>query len=125
MKYVVFVPDGCADVPLHELGDRTPLEAARMPRLATLASNAVVRRAAYVDRRRVHTTTRSDRATGRVPAWRVRARGERVDGRVARRRARSSSVGRIERDADLAVGSGREALPAVVRRDVRRAGANV
>src|SRR5437667_9192657 len=48
MKYVVFVPDGCADVPLHELGDRTPLEAARMPRLATLASNAVVGRAAVI-----------------------------------------------------------------------------
>ena len=30
MKYVVFVPDGCADVPLRELGDLTPLEAARM-----------------------------------------------------------------------------------------------
>ena len=29
MKYVVFVPDGCADVPLAELGDKTPLEAAR------------------------------------------------------------------------------------------------
>ena len=39
MKYVVFVPDGCADVPLAELGGRTPLEAARMPRLAALAAH--------------------------------------------------------------------------------------
>ena len=38
MKYLVFVPDGCADVPLAELGGRTPLEAARMPRLAALAA---------------------------------------------------------------------------------------
>src|SRR5450755_3663539 len=30
MKYVVFVPDGCADVALDELGGRTPLEAAAM-----------------------------------------------------------------------------------------------
>ena len=29
MKYVVCVPDGCADEPLDELGGRTPLEAAR------------------------------------------------------------------------------------------------
>jgi 2,3-bisphosphoglycerate-independent phosphoglycerate mutase len=48
MKYVVFVPDGCADVPLRELGGRTPLEAARMPRLAALASNAAVGRAAVI-----------------------------------------------------------------------------
>jgi 2,3-bisphosphoglycerate-independent phosphoglycerate mutase len=48
MKYVVFVPDGCADVPLRELGDLTPLEAARMPRLAQLASNADVGRAAVI-----------------------------------------------------------------------------
>ena len=48
MKYVVFVPDGCADVSLPELGDRTPLEAARMPRLAALAANADVGRAAVI-----------------------------------------------------------------------------
>jgi len=48
MKYVVFVPDGCADVALPELGDRTPLEAARMPRLAALADRADVGRAAVI-----------------------------------------------------------------------------
>lgn len=48
MKYVVFVPDGCADVALPELGDRTPLEAARMPRLAELAKRADVGRAAVI-----------------------------------------------------------------------------
>ena len=38
MKYVVLVPDGCADEPLAELDGRTPLEAAHMPHLATLAA---------------------------------------------------------------------------------------
>ncbi len=48
MKYVVFVPDGCADVALPELGDRTPLEAARMPRLAALAARSDVGRATVI-----------------------------------------------------------------------------
>src|SRR4051812_40498928 len=48
MKYVVFVPDGCADVALAELGGRTPLEAARMPRLAALAAAGEVGRAAVI-----------------------------------------------------------------------------
>jgi 2,3-bisphosphoglycerate-independent phosphoglycerate mutase len=48
MKYVVFVPDGCADVPLVELDGRTPLEAARMPRLDALAARSTVGRAAVI-----------------------------------------------------------------------------
>jgi 2,3-bisphosphoglycerate-independent phosphoglycerate mutase len=47
-KFVVFVPDGCADEPLAELGDRTPLEAASMPNLAALARTAEVGRAAVI-----------------------------------------------------------------------------
>ena len=42
MKYLVLVPDGCADEPLPELDGRTPLEAARMPHLARLAATAEV-----------------------------------------------------------------------------------
>ena len=42
MKYLVLVPDGCADEPLGELGGRTPLEAAHMPNLARLAAAAEV-----------------------------------------------------------------------------------
>ena len=34
MKYVVCVPDGCADEPSEQLGGRTPLEVASMPTLA-------------------------------------------------------------------------------------------
>src|SRR6476619_2713583 len=42
MKYLVLVPDGCADEPLAELDRRTPLEAARMPNLAGLAARGEV-----------------------------------------------------------------------------------
>src|SRR4029077_8965632 len=48
MKYLVLVPDGCADVPLKELDGRTPLEAARMPRLDAIAKRAEVGRAAVI-----------------------------------------------------------------------------
>jgi 2,3-bisphosphoglycerate-independent phosphoglycerate mutase len=42
MKYIVLVPDGCADEPLDELEGRTPLEAARMPHLSALAAQGEV-----------------------------------------------------------------------------------
>ena len=48
MKYLVLVPDGCADEPLAELDGRTPLEAARMPHLARLAASAEVGRAEVI-----------------------------------------------------------------------------
>jgi len=48
VRYVVFVPDGCADVALDELDGRTPLEAARMPRLADLAARSDVGRAEVI-----------------------------------------------------------------------------
>ncbi|MDD5079206.1 MAG: cofactor-independent phosphoglycerate mutase [Candidatus Omnitrophica bacterium] len=37
MKYIVLVADGMADYPIPELGDRTPLEAARTPNLDFIA----------------------------------------------------------------------------------------
>ncbi len=48
MKYVVLVPDGCADEPLAELDGRTPLEAAHLPHIAALAARAEVGRAAVI-----------------------------------------------------------------------------
>jgi 2,3-bisphosphoglycerate-independent phosphoglycerate mutase len=48
MKYVVCVPDGCADEPVAALGGRTPLEAATMPNLAALAARGEVGRAAVI-----------------------------------------------------------------------------
>jgi 2,3-bisphosphoglycerate-independent phosphoglycerate mutase len=48
VKYVICVPDGCADEPLAQLGGRTPLEAASMPTLARLAARGEVGRAAVI-----------------------------------------------------------------------------
>ncbi len=48
VKYLVLVPDGCADEPLAELDGRTPLEAAAMPRLAQLAARGEVGRASVI-----------------------------------------------------------------------------
>lgn len=47
-KYVVCVPDGCADEPCDDLGGRTPLEVASMPTLARLAARGRVGRAAVI-----------------------------------------------------------------------------
>jgi 2,3-bisphosphoglycerate-independent phosphoglycerate mutase len=48
VKYVICVPDGCADEPLDELAGRTPLEVASMPTLARLAARGEVGRAAVI-----------------------------------------------------------------------------
>ena len=48
MKYVICVPDGCADEPLAQLDGRTPLEVASMPTLARLAARGEVGRAAVI-----------------------------------------------------------------------------
>ncbi len=39
MKYAVIIPDGAADVPLAELGNRTPLQAARKPNMDWIAAH--------------------------------------------------------------------------------------
>lgn len=48
MKYVVCVPDGCADEPLAELGGRTPLQAAHTPTIDRLAARSILGRAAVI-----------------------------------------------------------------------------
>ncbi|MGI9118992.1 MAG: cofactor-independent phosphoglycerate mutase [Acidimicrobiales bacterium] len=48
MKYVVCVPDGCADEPVADLGGRTPLEAASLPTFAALAGRGQVGQAAVI-----------------------------------------------------------------------------
>jgi 2,3-bisphosphoglycerate-independent phosphoglycerate mutase len=45
MKYVVLVPDGCADEPVDELAGKTPLEAASIPNIHALARRSEVGRA--------------------------------------------------------------------------------
>lgn len=42
MKYVVLVPDGAADYPLKELGNKTPLQVANIPNMDFLARNGIV-----------------------------------------------------------------------------------
>ena len=37
MKYAIILPDGAADVPLPQLGGRTPLAAARIPNMDAIA----------------------------------------------------------------------------------------
>jgi 2,3-bisphosphoglycerate-independent phosphoglycerate mutase len=39
MKYIIIVPDGMADDPVEELGNKTPLEAARTPHMDYLAQH--------------------------------------------------------------------------------------
>jgi 2,3-bisphosphoglycerate-independent phosphoglycerate mutase len=42
MKYVIVIPDGCADEPVAELGGRTPLQAANIPNMDRVARAGVV-----------------------------------------------------------------------------------
>ena len=42
MKYAVIVPDGLGDWPIPELGNQTPLEAARTPNLDRLAREGIL-----------------------------------------------------------------------------------
>lgn len=42
MKYIVIVPDGMADYPIKELGDHTPLEAAKTPNFDFIAKEGIL-----------------------------------------------------------------------------------
>ena len=50
MKYVVVLPDGVADVPIKELGGRTPLEVAKHPNMDWIAREGVTGWAATIPR---------------------------------------------------------------------------
>ena len=45
MKYVIVIPDGCADEPVEALGNLTPLQAAKLPNMDRVATLGVVGRA--------------------------------------------------------------------------------
>jgi len=45
MKYVIIIPDGCADEPQPTLGGKTPLQAARIPHMNRIAQRGQVGRA--------------------------------------------------------------------------------
>jgi 2,3-bisphosphoglycerate-independent phosphoglycerate mutase len=42
MKYVIVIPDGCADEPIDALGGKTPLQAAEMPATDSLAARGTL-----------------------------------------------------------------------------------
>src|SRR5471032_163447 len=44
MKYVIIIPDGCADEPQASLGGKTPLQAARTPNMDCIARMGLVGR---------------------------------------------------------------------------------
>src|ERR1022692_3441430 len=44
MKYVIIIPDGCADEPQASLGGKTPLQAARKPHMDRIAQTGLVGR---------------------------------------------------------------------------------
>ena len=42
MKYVIIIPDGCADWTIESLGNRTPLQAANLPNIQALARSGII-----------------------------------------------------------------------------------
>jgi len=48
VKYVICVPDGCADLPVPDLDGQTPMDVAHMPVLSALARRGTVGRAAVI-----------------------------------------------------------------------------
>src|SRR5437016_13696686 len=44
MKYVIIIPDGCADEPIASLGGKTPLQAAHKPHMDRIAQQGLVGR---------------------------------------------------------------------------------
>src|SRR5947207_4773375 len=44
MKYVIVIPDGCADEPQESLGGKTPLQAAHKPNMDRIAQTGLVGR---------------------------------------------------------------------------------
>ena len=48
MKYVIIIPDGCADWKIESLGNRTPLQAAHLPNIQALAQSGIVGQSCYV-----------------------------------------------------------------------------
>jgi 2,3-bisphosphoglycerate-independent phosphoglycerate mutase len=57
MKYVIIIPDGCADEPQESLDGKTPLEAAYTPAMDEVARSGIVGRANHTPR---HLTAGSD-----------------------------------------------------------------
>lgn len=50
MKYAIIIPDGCADLPIAELGGKTPLAAARVPNMDRVVREGLIARTDNVPR---------------------------------------------------------------------------
>lgn len=50
MKWVIIIPDGCADFPVESLGGKTPLQSAKVPNMDRIAAKGVVGRSDNVPR---------------------------------------------------------------------------
>ena len=48
MKYVIVIPDGCADEPQESLGGKTPLQAANIPAMDAIVSAGITGAANHV-----------------------------------------------------------------------------
>ena len=48
MKYIIVIPDGCADEPQEDLGGRTPLQAANLPAMDEIVAAGIVGAANHV-----------------------------------------------------------------------------
>jgi 2,3-bisphosphoglycerate-independent phosphoglycerate mutase len=44
MKHVIIIPDGCADLPIDSLGGKTPMQAANIPQMDSIATRGIVGR---------------------------------------------------------------------------------
>ena len=42
MKYAIIIPDGCSDLPLDELGGKTPLEVAKIPNMDAVVRDGLI-----------------------------------------------------------------------------------
>ena len=50
MKWVIIIPDGCADFPVESIGGKTPLQAAKTPNMDRIAQQGIVGRSDNVPR---------------------------------------------------------------------------
>src|SRR5437899_2484218 len=143
MKYVIVIPDGCADEPQASLGGKTPLEAARTPNMDRIAQTGVVGRSNNVP---ASLTPASDVATlslfgydplvvytGRAPLetaamgiplgpndWAIRCNLVTVENDEMRDFT-AGHIGKADGNANLALGPGPGAYLETVRGGLRQA----
>ena len=91
MKYVIVIPDGCADEPIDALGGKTPLQVANMPATDALAASGSL----ALNRNPVHSVLSGPVGVGDL-GWPSRARG--VDARIPEELSAESLLALEERN---------------------------